>query len=330
MGGVRVASRDRPQAPRKQRPGRFIRAIGILGRILVGAGLVLLFYTTYLLWGTGVYTKQAQGELTQTLEQAPTVTQEEIAATGDIPAARPDNAGTLGEALFTMEIPDIGLHQAVVEGVGREELKKGPGHFPSCGDVPDGTDCVNGSPYPGEDGNVAISGHRTTYGAPFFKLNELEEGDVIDITWRGARYRYRVREQVIVAPTQRDVIADHDRNELTLTTCHPRFSAAQRLIVHADYEGATLIATPSVAAPPDVAAPPGGEEERELQPGAPPVVPQDVLILGSIAIVAFLLAMGLSDRLRKWSVYLTLTLGASAVLWVAVFPQVLRLMPANY
>lgn len=111
------------------------------------------------------------------------------------------------------------------------DLKKGPGHYP-------------GTALPGGSGNAAIAGHRTTYGAPFFRVDELEAGDPIFITIRGGRYRYDVSELKIVAPEDAWVLEPTEDNRLTLTTCHPRYSAAQRLIVVAQ-----LVSAPASTAP---------------------------------------------------------------------------------
>jgi sortase A len=304
---------------------RIVRFIGVLGRVLVALGLVLLFYTTYLLWGTGVETRRAQSELTRQLDAQPVVEAGELVA-GEIPPARPAEPVALGDALWTMVIPKIGLRSVVVNGVGVEELKRGPGHFPDCATVGPGVDCIDGSPFPGEPGNVAISGHRTTYGAPFFRLNELGAGDEIHIESGGARYRYSVDELKVVSPTQVDVIGTHGRDELTLTTCHPRFSAAQRLVVHAVYMGAE----PIDAAPPP--GPPGAEGElRAADAPAPPApIPMDAFALAGVALVAFLGALYLTDRFRRTAVWASASVVFAAVLWSGVFPQILKLMPPNY
>ncbi|MEX2393418.1 MAG: sortase, partial [Actinomycetota bacterium] len=218
-----------------------MRFIGILGRLFVASGLLLLFFTAYLLWGTGVYTKQQQERLKGDLARGGTVSKEEIGPGGKLPSARPKVQPKANDGLFTIKIPEIGLDTAVVYEVGLEQLKDGPGLFPQCS-VAVGEDCVQKGLYPGEDGNVAISGHRTTYGAPFYRLDELSKGDSIDMISRGVRYRYLMREQKIVDPRAGyEVVEQHGRKELTLTTCHPRFSAAQRLVIHADFQGAELV-----------------------------------------------------------------------------------------
>lgn len=312
-----------PIRPRRRGAHRIVRTIGILGRVFVGAGLILLFYTAYLLWGTGVYTKQEQRRGAAELARNPIVSEEKLSKGGNIPPARPHGGSArLGEPLFTLKIPKIGLETVVVQGVGREELKKGPGHFPDCGSTAGARDCVGDAKYPGEKGNVPISGHRTTYGAPFFRLNELAKGDVIDFVSGRVRYRYEVNEagRVVDPFTGFREVEQHGRDEVTLTTCHPRFSAAQRLIVQGKYLGASLI---SSARPP-------GSSPAEALPGQQPVIPADVLLLGSIAAGSALGALGLSKRHRLTALYISLVAVGSAGLWVAVFPRVLALMPANY
>ncbi len=124
-----------------------------------------------------------------------------------------------------IKIPKIGVDRVVVEGVEVEHLKKGPGHYPETA-------------LPGQLGNMVISGHRTTYGAPFYRLDELQVGDEIVVVDAVGSYQYKVTETKIVRPTDLGVIAPSSDARLTLTTCHPRFSARQRLIVVAAPQGA--------------------------------------------------------------------------------------------
>jgi len=308
-----------PPPPMRRGVSRVVRVIGIMGRIFVIAGLLLLFFTGYLLWGTGVYTHRQQAAGKKALSANPLVTDQQLAA-GRIPPARPSHTLPLGSPLFTIKIPKMALETVVVEGVGREELKKGPGHFPSCSNVPSGedTDCVQHTVYPGEHGNVAISGHRTTYGAPFFNLQVLGRGDVIDIVSGRARYRYRVRQQQIVDPTTGfSVVEDHGRDELTLTTCNPRFSASERLIISADYVGASLVSA-------EQAGGPGGSSTPKR------AVAANVIALASLSVASAIGAVALSKRYKIWALYAMLTIIGAAGLWVGVFPRVLALMPANY
>jgi sortase A len=144
-----------------------------------------------------------------------------------------------GSALALIEIPKIGVKDAVVEGTTDDDLRKGPGHYA-------------GSAQPGQLGNVAIAGHRTTYGAPFGRLNELQVNDEIFVTTGAGRFRYVVsKAPFVVLPTQREVVAPTKDAELTLTTCHPRYQASHRLIVQARLEplkGSPLPATTPASA----------------------------------------------------------------------------------
>jgi sortase A len=191
--------------------GRVRATLRTVGELSVTAGLILTLFCAYLLWGTGAYTASQQLLL-----------QRELAA-GRIEKIE------LGGALAMLRIPRLGrgYEYAVVEGVDAEHLKKGPGHYP-------------GSALPGKVGNFVVSGHRTTYAAPFNRIDELERGDEIIVEAREARYTYRVTSQDIVEPDEVEVIAPVPgkpdirpiRPYITLSTCHPEYSAAQRLIVH--------------------------------------------------------------------------------------------------
>lgn len=305
---------------RRSRIDTVVGVIGVIGRIFVVAGVVLLFFTAYLLWGTGVYTKHQQNQLEKTIAANPLVGDDDLKPGQRIPPARPQAEPKLGDPLFSIKVPRIGLDTIVVNGVRVDDLKKGPGMFPGCKPGEDSDECVQGAKYPGENGNVAISGHRTTYGAPFFRVNELKKGDVIDLVAGRARYRYRVREQKIADPVGgfKEVLqTDPPVAELTLTSCHPRFSAAQRMIIKADFEGSSLVAA-------------GPSSDGPTRPDAPPVIPTDVIILGSIAIASGLASLGLSKRYRWTAAYIALAIVGAAGLWVGVFPRVLSLMPENF
>ncbi|MER6513379.1 class E sortase [Nonomuraea sp. NPDC001636] len=189
-----------------------------VGELSISAGLVLMLFCAYLLWGTGAYTKSQQLLL-----------QRELAAEkAERDRGRIDKI-ELGRAVAMLSIPRLGrdYRYAIVEGVDAEHLKKGPGHYPD-------------SAMPGQIGNFVVSGHRTTYAAPFKELDELERGDEIIVDAREARYTYRVTSQDVVEPTEVEVLAPVPgkpdirpiRAYITLSTCHPEYSAAQRLIVY--------------------------------------------------------------------------------------------------
>ncbi|WP_240197331.1 class E sortase [Nonomuraea lactucae] len=193
-----------------------------VGELSITAGLILMLFCAYLLWGTGAYTDRQQPLLQQELAR-------EMGG-GEQPAqARPLRRINLGKAVALLRIPRLGgdYKYAVIEGVTPEHLMKGPGHYP-------------GTALPGQIGNFVVSGHRTTYGAPFNEIDKLHRGDEIVVDAREARYTYRVTRQHVVQPTELDVVAPVPgkpgrrpaKAVITLTTCHPEYSAAQRLIVH--------------------------------------------------------------------------------------------------
>jgi sortase A len=185
-------------------------ALRAIGRGFIGLGTLILLFLAYQLVGTNLVTGRQQKALASEVK--------EEWATGVA------EAPVLGNGMALIKIPKIGVDAVVVEGVEVEDLKKGPGHYPDTA-------------LPGQLGNMVISGHRTTYGAPFYRLDELKPGDEITIFDARGPYTYRVTESKIVLPTEIGVIAPSSDARLTLTTCHPRFSAAKRLIVVAQLEG---------------------------------------------------------------------------------------------
>ena len=129
--------------------------------------------------------------------------------------------GVEGEPFASIRIPKIGVDEVVIEGVRPDDLEMGPGHMPW-------------TPLPGQPGNAVISGHRVTHGRPFFDLDQLGPGDEIVVETAIGVHTYQVRSTEIVTPT--DVWVTNPRRGawLTLTTCHPRYSASERYIVFAE------------------------------------------------------------------------------------------------
>ncbi len=133
-----------------------------------------------------------------------------------------------GKPLTKISIPTIGLSTVVVEGTSPAALRAGAGHYPD-------------TPLPGQPGNVAIAGHRTTYGHPFNQIDKLAPGDVIWLSTPVGDYQYVVSEPPpgwdanphVVMPTDWSVIQPTETPSLTLTSCHPKGSAARRLVVRA-------------------------------------------------------------------------------------------------
>jgi sortase A len=266
---------DRPPPPKDWRWW-----VGGTGKVLIAAGLLLLGFVAYQLWGTGLETARAQRALESDFEEllaiAPEIEPADIdpavtdATTTETPAdavdtgdeADPTDAdpsgtdqsagGGLapepetvtelvvledgsfplpvesqvipevegGDALARIEIPAIGVDNIVVAGVQTSDLKKGPGHFPE-------------TPLPGQLGNAAIAGHRTTYGQPFHNVDKLEWGDEIIVTTLTGRYVYLVNGREIVSPSDYQVVTTVDPTvaNLTLTSCHPKWTARERIII---------------------------------------------------------------------------------------------------
>lgn len=199
-----------------------------LGQTLITVGVVVLLFCVYSLWVTNLYTAQEQGRLDDRLSQ-----------TWAAPASASAEpvAVEIGQPWGVLRIPALGAdyRKVVVEGVGVEELKSGPGHYPGTAEA-------------GEVGNVVVSGHRTTYGAPFERFGELTAGMAVVIETRDTWFTYRILSTEIVAPTAVEVTlpvpgqpgAVPTRRLLTLTTCHPKYSAKERLIVTAELESSRL------------------------------------------------------------------------------------------
>ena len=131
-----------------------------------------------------------------------------------------------GDPVGRIALPSIGAEDVFVEGTLAGDLRKGPGHYP-------------GTPLPGERGTVGIAGHRTTYGAPFRRLDDVERGDRISVSMPYGRFSYRVEQVRIVPPTATWVTRRAAYDRLVLTACHPLYSAAQRIVVFARLEQAT-------------------------------------------------------------------------------------------
>ncbi|HET9443270.1 MAG TPA: class E sortase [Acidimicrobiales bacterium] len=318
----------------------FRRVVGGLGRTMIAAGALILAFVAYQLWGTGITEARHQRDLTRQFEQALQAPPTTTAAPTSAPATSgpaPTVATTLpagpppapeGDAVAILRIPSIGLEKAVVQGVTSGALKRGPGHYPE-------------TPMPGQPGNAAVAGHRTTYGAPFSRLDELNAGDPILVTTRQGRFRYEVADKKVVRPTETSVLNSTDDNRLTLTTCEPKFSAARRLIVVATLAGeavepppppAPVVTTTVPGAPataPATTTPPAPSEAGEGGLSGHGAENGPALVWGAAAAAVWLL-MWLAARFwRRWPAYL---LGAPVFLVVlfVFFENFSRLLPANY
>jgi sortase A len=217
------------------------------GQTLITLGVVLLLFCVYELKVTNLVTARAQEQLADDLRTqwdapqpaapvpAPTPTPGAVAVPPPPAASAPPTVAPveLGSGFAVLRIPRLGdwndRPPVVVEGVSTADLKKGPGHIP-------------GTALPGAVGNVVLSGHRTTYGAPFERFGELQPGDAVVVETRDTWFTYTVTGTRIVRPSAIEVTypvpgdrgATPSKRLLTMTTCHPRFSARQRMVVSAE------------------------------------------------------------------------------------------------
>lgn len=201
--------------------------VGTIGELLITLGALLLLFVAWQLWWTDVTANREQAVAIQALERGFT----HDATPG--PAATPDPLATLknvpfGEAFAIVRIPRFGADYArpVLQGTDHETLGKGVGHYV-------------GTAMPGEIGNFATAGHRTTYGKPYADIDKLRPGDFIVIETKANYIVYAVQSHVIVTPDHVEVIAPVPQHPgatpteawMTMTACHPKFSAQQRYVV---------------------------------------------------------------------------------------------------
>lgn len=222
-----------------------MRVVGWFGRILLTAGILTLAFVAYQLWGTGLNEAQAQGDLASQFDAllasekpspSTTVTGNPAPSTTLVPgptttippklAKSVALATEVGQPIGRIIIPKIHVDKVFVQGVPLEQLNRAPGHYPQ-------------TPFPGQAGNAAIAGHRTTYGAPFANVNMLKPGDLIHVETLQGRFTYAVQWTKITKPDAMwvlDTAKDHP-NTLTLTACHPRYDLSERYIVRAVLQG---------------------------------------------------------------------------------------------
>lgn len=195
-----------------------------LGELLVTLGVVALLLVVYELFVTGIFAASTQQTLHHQIVRewarpAAPATPGAAAAVSEVP---------LGDGVAVLRIPRFGptYDPVIVQGAATADLERGPGHIP-------------GTAMPGQVGNFVVSGHRTTWGHWFYNLNELRPGDPVVVETRTTWFIYRVEHTQIVAPTDVAVVAPvpghpgqaPTQRLFTFTTCNPRYSAAQRMVV---------------------------------------------------------------------------------------------------
>jgi sortase A len=302
------------------------RFLGATGRVLITGGALLLLFVAYQLWGTGIYEARAQNRLkdefreqlqqsrattTTTTTPAPAITEPAptVPTTTTAPAAL---AFQSGDSVGIIDIPKIGLSAAFVEGVNVDDLRNGPGHYP-------------GTPLPGQEGNAAIAGHRTTYGAPFGDLDQLARGDEIRVQTVQGTFKYTVDEApYVVDPNDSSPLdAMTGAAKLTLTTCDPKYSAANRLIVKANL----VLPAGAVPLPPTVDPTASTPKISGLSGESSSRAP--ALLWGAIAAVVGLLWWLLFHRHPRWTTWLIGVIPFLAALFV-FFTYLERVLPSNY
>lgn len=229
------SSTPRTREAARRRGGGLRRAVRAFATVLIAAGVLMLVDAgVTLAWQepvSALLARLEQDRLSDELreiEQAPP-TSGERRALAALPSQRRRIAflarvarreAQEGAPVGRIAIPEIGADFVVVQGTDAATLRKGPGHYP-------------GSAFPGLRGTVAVAGHRTTYGAPFRKVDTLRRGDAIVLTMPYGRFTYAVQETRIVQPSALWVTRDVAYDRLVLTACHPLYSAAERIVVFA-------------------------------------------------------------------------------------------------
>jgi sortase A len=251
----------------------------VTGEALVTLGVVLGLFVAWELWWTDIGATRAQAEIVENLDWEYTAVTQPTAPASPSPTpsddpppsiertdpptviAQPAHATTFA----TMYVPRWGYDyvRPVSEGTDKKGVLNplGIGHY-------------SGSAMPGGWGNFAVAAHRTTYGKPFDRIEELVIGDAIVIRTEFVWYVYRVTSTEIVAPSNVGVIAsvpgqpgaEPNGRYLTLTTCHPKYSASKRYIVH----GELAYWMTSVSGTPAEIIPPEAEPPAESSPGVTP------------------------------------------------------------
>lgn len=226
---------SRKQAQRSSGGGIVLGAVGVLGELLITAGVLLLAFLAWQLWWTDVVADRDQARIVaeQGWDEPLAPLQDDAPA---VVTPRYDEPPVMDEPPYlttfaSMRVPkwDGEPTRTITQGTDRPNVLNplGIGHY-------------EGTAMPGGVGNFSLAAHRTTFGKPFNRIAELEPGDPIVVWTDEAWYVYRVTDSLIVTPDQTEVIAPvpgqpgvaPTERYITLTTCHPMFSARERYIVH--------------------------------------------------------------------------------------------------
>jgi sortase A len=303
------------------------RVADILGRVLIGLGVLLLLFTAYQIWGTSVQEAHTQSGLRTQLQHETdndairnALAQESALdklPTGPPVAAPHSTAPAEGNPVGDIRIPVIGLNQVIVEGTNTPDLRKGPGHY-------------TGTPLPGQAGNAAVAGHRTTYGHPFYNLDSVKVGDPIVVTTLQGVFVYDTTKSFVVSPTDTSVVDDVLGNQLTLTTCNPRFSATTRLIIQATLAHSQLFQNEGL---PATKAKAKGHDDPVSQSlaGDSDVGLTSTILWGLLTavVVTGIFFAAYRFRRQRWLIYGVGALGTLVLLWF-FFGAISPLLPASF
>ncbi|MGH8861492.1 MAG: class E sortase [Jatrophihabitantaceae bacterium] len=233
-----------------------------IGQLLITCGVVVLLFVVYEVYVTNYFAERAQREVKTALSnQWSHATKDPLLPLpGQTTPTLPE-----GQGIAYLYLPRLGRDYgyAIVQGTGDAELEKGPGHY-------------DGTALPGQIGNFAVAGHRVGKGEPFLNLDQLRAGDAVIVQTESKWFVYRVKGtehgsidsidadgipgREIVAPSDGqvlDAVPDHGsatptKAYLTMTTCHPKFTASRRMVIHAALAG--TVAAHGLAMPASIVA----------------------------------------------------------------------------
>ncbi len=285
-----------PVQPKHSTPtvGERLEVAVVLRRGLRVFAAAVLAFVVFALWLSGLTHARSQVGLQRRFRAELASAQAPVG--GAIPAGAP---------VAIVEIPRLGVHEAVVEGARSGQLREGPGH-------------VVGTPLPGQPGNAVVAGRHTIYGGPFQHLSALRPGDGIAITTGQGRATYRVVGVADLASSDGSFVQDHADNRLTLFTSASRWTASNRLVV-----SATLVGDPF----------PATALRRTLDPDGLGLTGERgaasyALVWLELLAVAALLTVFAASRWSKMTTWVVFTPVLAAALWL-FFENAARLLPAT-
>jgi sortase A len=208
---------------------RFVRILGTL-MIIAGVGALAWAFTVWK-WEdpfTATLNYYEQRELAKSFDReleegrppATTPTPVDVRETLPSSAVKWRRSLKRGDAVARLRIPRLGLNEVIVNGTDTDSLKRGPGRYLKSG-------------MPGEGELVYVAGHRTTYGAPFSRIDKLRKGDRVFVELPYATIEYAITGHRIVESTETSVLESKGIEQLALQACHPRFFASHRYIAYA-------------------------------------------------------------------------------------------------